>query len=182
MRFLLKKTSNCIVAIRREFYKSESTLKGEMFEEYVRTFLFPKDRYELLYKTPSFDSSDIIKSLTFPDFHFLCKETNKKLCVEAKFRSTYNPNYDVEICKDSQLKRYKDFGSFQSCNVYIILGLGGTCHNPDNLYLVPISKRNTVRIPKDEISMYRVNKKHVINLSYIKSLELGYSNKELNEN
>ena len=105
----------------------ESFKKGEKFENYIRNYLFTKDKFDMLHKTPAYatnkndySSEDSEK----PDFKFKVIRTGKAFWVEAKYRSTYYEDW----CKPSQLERYREIN--KELPVYITLGLGGVTFPP----------------------------------------------------
>lgn len=127
-------------AIKNEILKPKSFVKGEVFEDYVREYLFPEDMYELVHKTHDYKSnnSDYVESSLLPDFKFRCVKTGKEFFVEAKYKS--NPEYfkdKIEWCKPYQLKRYQEID--KDAKVFIILGFGGKPKKPEELILFPLS-------------------------------------------
>ena len=126
-------------AALNEALKPESFYKGEEFENYVRKYIFPSDRYELLHRTHSYtdNKKDYIESTLYPDFLFRCKRTGREFFVEAKFRSRLYDNY-VEWTYPSQLKRYHEIDS--QTPVFLCLGLYGKPKNPEFIFVIPVSK------------------------------------------
>lgn len=127
-------------AVKDEILKPESFAKGEAFEDYVRSYLFPHNYYELIHRTHDYNSNnnDYIESSLQPDFKFRCIKTGKEFFVEAKYKS--NPEYfkdKIEWCKPHQLKRYREID--KETKVFIILGFGGKPKRPDELILFPLS-------------------------------------------
>jgi len=60
---LFDKLSKVAKAAMDEALKPESFSKGDEFEDYVRKYLFPSDRYELVHRTHSYRSQPL-KCLT----------------------------------------------------------------------------------------------------------------------
>ena len=54
---LLNKISRIVKAAANEATKPESFVKGDEFENYVRDVAFPKDKYELVHKTHSYQEN-----------------------------------------------------------------------------------------------------------------------------
>ena len=85
-------------------------VKGEDFETYISDYIFPEDKYTLIYKTPGEEDNAerFIESSLFPDFQFEDKKTGKKFWVEAKYR---RDSYKDKImwASEKQLKRYKEY-------------------------------------------------------------------------
>jgi hypothetical protein len=112
--------------------------KGEAFEGYIREYLFTKDRFDILHRTPSYATNKIdcnIEDTEKPDFKFRAIGTGEVFWVEAKYRSRYRED-KVKCYKPDQLKRYKEFD--KKFPVYITLGLGGAPYSPDQVYFIPV--------------------------------------------
>ncbi len=126
-------------AALNEALKPESFYKGEEFENYVRKYIFPRDRYELLHRTHSYSDNkkDYIESSLYPDFLFRCKKTGRKFYVEAKYRSYFYPDY-IQWAKPKQFDRYKKIN--EKTPVILSLGLGGSPKDPELIFIIPVSK------------------------------------------
>ncbi|WP_203293569.1 hypothetical protein [Luteirhabdus pelagi] len=136
---LINKISRIAKAVVNEIDKPESFVKGDEFENYVREIVFPKDKYELIHKTHSYQENkgDYIESTLYPDFLFRCKKTKKEFYVEAKFRKGFFKD-KVEWTNNKQLKRYKEVNNNKP--VIVCIGLEGTPKHPDFIFLMPVSK------------------------------------------
>ncbi len=97
---------------------------GEAFENYTREELFPKELFELVHKTAKYtdNKEDFQRETLKPDFLFKDKRTGKEFYVECKFRSKKEEDDNAlhEICKDYQIKRYKELNKEKP--VFIVLG------------------------------------------------------------
>jgi hypothetical protein len=119
--------------------KSESVIKGEAFENYVREFIFPKEHFEMVERTHAYEANrkDFVKSSLNPDFKFFDKKRKKEFWLEAKFRSeTYRGK--LEWCSDQQLKRYLE--CHKSTSTFVIIAVGGKPTLPESLYLLSLSQ------------------------------------------
>lgn len=136
---ILSKIYKGIKAGINEINKPESFTKGEDFEKYVREIVFPKDKYDLIQKTHSYQDNkgDYIERTLYPDFLFRCKKTKKEFYVEAKFRANLFKN-KIQWSNDKQLKRYKDINKTKT--VFLCLGFKGTPKSPEQIFIIPISK------------------------------------------
>lgn len=63
---------------------------------------------------------------------------SKKLAIECKFR-TVKSNL-VDICKEEQLLRYKQFGKEKGYQVYLFLGVNHSPSDPKHVFIIPINK------------------------------------------
>lgn len=127
-------------AVKDEISKPKSFAKGEAFEDYVRSYLFHENHYELIHRTHDYNSNnnDYVESSLQPDFKFRCKKTGKEFFVEAKYKS--NPEYfkdKIHWCEPYQLKRYQKID--KHTKVFIILGFYGKPKKPEELFLFPLS-------------------------------------------
>ena len=132
-----------IKAIKQEVDKPASFVKGEEFENYVRTILFPEGKYALLNRTHNYhtNKADFVASSLKPDFEFQCIDTNRKFHVEVKFRDgTYNQYDKIEWCKPYQLKRYRAINKTQK--VFIALGIGERPYKPEEVFIIPLDSIN----------------------------------------
>lgn len=131
-------------AIINEIVKPGSFVKGEQFEEYVRTYMFPKKDYDLVHRTHDYksNSKDYVEDSLKPDFKFRDKKTGKEFYVEVKWRAgRYNREDKIEWCNDKQLKRYKDIDK-SDCKVFVVLGLGDNPKTPEEIILFPVCSCN----------------------------------------
>lgn len=138
---IFKRVGKGLKALADEVSKPESFARGEEFEEYVRKFVFPKGKYELIHVTHAYEKNrnDYVKSSLHPDFKFRCIETDREFFVEVKFRKgTYYKN-KIEWCKQYQLKRYKEIDKNEA-KVFLCLGLGDDPSLPDEVFIIPLSK------------------------------------------
>jgi hypothetical protein len=71
-------------------------------------------------------------------YEFQLREFKRKFAVECKYRRHTKDN--VSVAKPEQLTRYKAFAIEKNLRVYIALGLGGSPHNPKELYLIPLDE------------------------------------------
>lgn len=128
-------------AISEEMQKPESFSKGEEFEDYLRKYTFPKDRYDLIHKTHTYQTNkeDFSESSLYPDYKFRCKETSKEFYVEAKFREGKYYQNKIEWCKPFQLKRYKEIDKTEA-PVFLALGIGDSPNKLGEIFIIPLAK------------------------------------------
>jgi len=74
---------------RKENHIPDAFLKGVDFESYVRDYLFSKDKYTLIERTPDHRGKDaFVFSSKEPDFK-LQSESGKTFLLEAKYRDYF---------------------------------------------------------------------------------------------
>lgn len=110
---------------------------GEIFENYVRQVIFPKEYYDILHRTPKHDYGEFIESSLKPDFKFRDKMTKREFYVEAKYRNCIVDGR-IPLFKMNQLTRYKRYNKYTK--VYILLGFGNDPYDPKFLALIPVDR------------------------------------------
>jgi len=82
-----------VKAVRAEMNKPESYVKGEEFEQYVRRYLFPKERYDPVHQTHDHNANknDFVEASKEPDFKFRSRRSGREFLVEVKYRSGLSP-------------------------------------------------------------------------------------------
>lgn len=125
--------ARAVKAARNVIDEPESFLKGEEFQDFVRSQLFTKDDYDMLERTPNYTKNDYIESSKKPDFKFRSRKTGKEFFVEAKHRSVlYKGAFEF---KPHQLRRYRIIN--EETPVYIVIGVGRP-ESPGQVFLVPL--------------------------------------------
>jgi len=74
--------------------------------------------------------------------------------VEVKFKRIFY-NDKLILCKDWQMKRYKDFGIAFNMPVFILHGVGGTPYNPKDLYIIPLTDDISHVLSIKQVEQYR---------------------------
>jgi hypothetical protein len=76
-----------------EINKPETYVTGDEFEQYVRKYLFPKERYDLVHQTHDYSAnkSDFVETSNEPDFRFRPTRSGREFLVEAKYGSELLP-------------------------------------------------------------------------------------------
>ena len=144
-----------ISAAVNEINKPTSFVKGEEFERYVETTMFPREKYQIVRKTQDYNSNKngYVEDSLKPDFHFRCLETNKEFAIEAKFRnSKYNKHDRITWCNPEQLKRYQAFN--KKIRTFIVLGLGDSAKNPEEVFIFPVSATKFTELYDSFLDMY----------------------------
>ena len=137
--------------------KDQGFVKGEDFETYISRYIFPEDKYTLIYKTPGEEDNAerFIESSLYPDFQFEDKKTGKKFWVEAKYR---RDSYKDKImwASEKQLKRYKEYD--RALPVFIAIGVGGfgNASYPDYLYIIPVRQIKYIGLYESFLRQYEV--------------------------
>ena len=169
----LKKVERGIKALANELKKPDSFIKGEEFEDYVRSYLFPKSSYDLINRTHgyNFNCEDFVESSLKPDFRFRDKGNREEFYVEAKWRSgTYNRENKIEWCSIQQLRRYKAIDKNER-KVFIALGFGDNPAKPGHVAIFPIGSCNYPALYRSFIDKYSFFKDKPVFSSYLWNLK-----------
>jgi hypothetical protein len=152
-----------------EANKPVGYVKGDEFERYVRTALFPRDTYELLSKTHDYadNKGDYITSSKMPDFEFKSKNSGIEFFVEAKYRSKYQAQA-LEWCKLYQLKRYQEINNVTP--VLVAIGLGGQPAAPESVCLIPMKHIKFTKLYPSFLERYEIRPGQPISESYVKRM------------
>ena len=152
-----------------EANKPVSYVKGDEFESFVRAQLFPRESYDLLYKTHDYvdNKDDFIASSKHPDFKFRGRNSGIEFFVEAKFRSKFQDEV-FEWCKLFQLKRYQEIDNITP--VLIAMGLGGCPSTPENIFLIPMQHIKFVKLFPSFLQKYEIHPDRSISESYLKRI------------
>ena len=138
-----------------EISKPETHVVGDEFEQYVRKYLFPKERYDLVRRTHDYNANktDFVESSKEPDYRFRSRRSGREFWVEAKYRSQLHKGA-VEWCKPYQLERYKAID--RAVPVFVAIGLGGQPESPLHVYIVPLKDVRYTRLFPSFLRNYEV--------------------------
>jgi hypothetical protein len=129
--------------------ENENYDKGVEFERYVAQ-IFGKQKDYFTIEEWTRDNSDKregikVESDKNPDFIIRYNPTGERFAIECKFRSQayYNEKLRGNVVRwsiDWQIKRYNDFSYARRIPVFIVIGLGGTPTNPENMFCIPLEE------------------------------------------
>ena len=144
-----------------EANKPGSYVKGDEFENFVRSHIFSHDSYDLLNKTHNYtiNKSDYVETSKEPDFKFRSRTNGKEFFVEAKYRSIFYKGA-LEWCKPYQFKRYKAIDN--KTPVCIALGVGGQPSAPEQVFLIPMKHIKYAKLFPSFLKGYKVSEPHCI--------------------
>lgn len=151
--------SNKSTPLRKSENSNEK--KGNDFENYiVDLFGIKKGYFTLMEWRPdkiSNKSNIYAKSNFFPDLHYEIKNNNiaYQFAVECKYRS--RTASIIKIAIDRQLENYRNFSNDKKCPVFIILGLGGSPQNPNELFIIPLNRAKE-EMPYDQLKTEFIKK------------------------
>jgi len=137
--------------------------KGENFENFVEKKLFSIKNFKLDHRTSSKKQNEFryAEDTKKPDFTFECKESSEKFYVEAKFRSKFNSNNQLELMNESQFDRFNAIEYKEKTPIYLIVGYGGKSTNPEKISLIPLKKISQRKLTKSFIEKYNISPKFI---------------------
>ncbi len=133
--------------------------RGEAFENFVRTVLFPEAYYDLMHHTSSHRENNkrFNHSSRLPDFKFRCKVTLREFWVEAKFRSkAFNNRY--QILSAQQKEGFPEIAEKE--DVFVALGFGGLANDPAYVSLIAYKANMNAEISPEFALSNKIEKKH----------------------
>jgi hypothetical protein len=130
--------------------------KGNDFEAFI-VRKFSKKYFELLdWAGDKYVDGIYAATTTQPDLkmRFKLKDVEVDFAVECKYRSVL-PSTGVEWCTESQLKKYRNFAKEKNMPVFLALGIGGLASQPEELFIVPLAKIETVLLSGVFLNIYK---------------------------
>ena len=149
-----------------EMNKPDTYVAGDEFQQYVREYLFPKERYDLVHRTHDYEANknDFVETSKGPDFKFRSKRSGREFLVEAKYRSRLYQGA-VEWCKPYQLERYKT--NARAMPVFVAIGLGGFPESPQHIFIVPVKHIEYTRLFPSFLKNYEIPADQCVNADRI---------------
>jgi|TARA_Y100000310_G_scaffold267745_1_gene279892 hypothetical protein len=153
----MSKLTQIAKSVYLEATKDKGFVKGEDFEHYVEMCLFPENKYDLIYRTPSetTNAERFVESSLYPDFQFRDRKTKRNFWVEAKYRQDSYKN-KIMWATEAQLKRYKEYD--KKLPVFVAIGVGGygTASIPEFLFIVPVRQIQYVGLYDSFLRKYEI--------------------------
>lgn len=140
---------------------------GNDFEDYV-IGMFDPGRFELIHRTPTHAETGgrFVRSMALPDLRFRDRVSGERFWVEVKYRSRADADGNIMWASPFNIRSYSDAGSRTGEHVFVILGVGGDVHAPENVYCMDL----------DRIRMYTVlfpgtYRRHRLRMGYVTSTD-----------
>ncbi len=118
---------------------TESEEKGRAFEEYVVSH-FNKKYFALKeWRGDKYYQGSYAESNRYPDmeYEFSLDGKTVQFAVECKWRSKFN-NERVTWATEEQADIYRKFEKEKDMPVFVVIGVGGTPSDPEQVYAVPL--------------------------------------------
>ncbi|MDE5820975.1 MAG: hypothetical protein K2H50_09170 [Paramuribaculum sp.] len=114
-----------------------SEQKGRLFEEFVVSLCADKDRFQLLaWRGDKISGQTYALENLLPDLHIRHKLDNAEVeyLMECKYRTSWSED---GIDLSGQFTRYYYAAKERGTELFIVLGVGGTPSNPEELFIIP---------------------------------------------
>ena len=153
----LEKVFKAVSAVNDIFSKPESFNKGDEFESFVRSNIYPQNDYTLLHMTHDYtaNKNDYIETSKEPDFIFKSRKNGDEFYVEAKFRSRFYKQ-TIEWCKPYQLKRYKAIEINKKIPIFVVIGVGAIPKSPLHVYRIPLKDIKYTKLYLSFLTKYEI--------------------------
>lgn len=139
-RFFITRFNKACKSFKQQLSKSKNAVKGTVFEDYVRSVLFPKSDFNLVHRTPDYDPEDCQDTIKLPDFLFEFRaDRSHKIAIEAKYISAFNTTYR-EFASKQQYDRHNKFQKIEDVKVFVVFGVGGSPYKPNEVFIVPLKR------------------------------------------
>ena len=77
---------------------------------------------------------------SYPDLLIEEAETKRRIAIECKWRNHINDASMKDLFLSEQLSTYQKFSEEKCLPVFIVLGIGGSPSDPNNVYIIPLEK------------------------------------------
>jgi len=128
---------------------------GDDFEKFI-VQKFDKKYYTIKdWAGDKYINGTYAKTTPQPDIllEFKLRQKSSQLSVECKWRKNLYKN-GVEIAKQEQFERYRDFQMDMDIPVFIAIGIGGKGQSPEQLFIVPLSEIESNYIHINKLKNY----------------------------
>ncbi len=133
-----------IPAIKRQLKKPDVT-DADMFKDFVSNDLFPDLDIVVPLNFPE-------QNLCTPDISFLDTNTNFEFYIKCFYCADVKKNH-FKWCTDQAFRSYQNLTGLP---LFIIVGLGGPSHFPDELYMLPFSKISSNKLSMSQLNQHKI--------------------------
>ena len=144
--YLQKETLNFLQEEQFPYIKIDSKEKGDDFEKFViQLFDFKSNRFVLKeWRSDKYIDGIYPESNHYPDFEIelITKNYISSFAVECKFRSSWSQDDTINWAKYRQIINYDNYSKQKGFPVFIILGVGGSPKDPNEIYIFSLDEVN----------------------------------------
>lgn len=133
---------------------------GLAFEQYI-VKNFDKAYFTLLHwRGDKYIDGHYPLSNLEPDLDFMYQDTARKesFAIECKWRRGFTNNA-ITLAEERQLTNYRNYQAEKNYPVFIVLGVGGTGSQPEDVYIIPLNEITSPVITKERLGKYYRYKK-----------------------
>lgn len=125
-------------------FSEENLEKGDMFEDHISTLF---NEY-----------FSIERNQAFPDFLIKSNSNRDKFAVECKWKKQlYEDSFWIE---ERQFINYKEYQNEYNIPFFMVLGLGGTASEPDQIFIIPLKRLQYRDIKKHYLDKFKRKNKY----------------------
>ena len=120
---------------------TDAERKGQAFEMFVRDHFSHKEYSLVEHVNDKASHEHVTERSKYPDMVFRHRSSDTKFAVECKYRSDWEPNGSapqIEWAEKHNIDNYLHFAEERKMDVVIVIGIGGTAENPDEVYAAPL--------------------------------------------
>jgi hypothetical protein len=142
--------------ISPETYPGQGPSIGKAFENYTLKFLFRREDFIFLERTPDYTSDWDLFALNAlkPDFKFRDRQTGQDFYVEVKFRQRHKKCNEIRWARPLQLSRYMFYN--QSLPTFLLMGIGDDPESPSLVSLIPLGQACYPRLFIQKIKRFEI--------------------------
>lgn len=126
---------------KEETEQKDNYQRGKEFEDWA-LYLFPAESFNIIHKTVGGADLDgrYTEDCIYPDYKLRDKKTRTEFWVECKFRSRRGEKGSLEWTDYKHLQRYKRIREEFGIKLYILIGIGGTPDDPNEILFFDLDK------------------------------------------
>ncbi|MDZ4809817.1 MAG: hypothetical protein SGI96_16370 [Bacteroidota bacterium] len=154
---LFSQPPNVEVAVNLPEFTAEELKKnnGLAFEKYV-VKNFDKNYFKLLnWRGDKYVDGHYPLSSMEPDLDYLYRDSGRQqlFAIECKWQQATNANA-VKLADERKLNNYRNYQTTKNYPVFVILGIGGTGSEPNNLFIIPLNEISDPLTSKEKLAKY----------------------------
>lgn len=130
---------------------------GREFEDYVIGKLQQKKRWFKILNRRSdqcLPNGETLPDNSNPDLEIeaiLLPTKKETIAIECKYRSKWCTDETIQWCKEHNLENYRKFSDKHKMPVFVVLGVGGTCSSPQEMFCFKLTSSTYTRVTKHDM-------------------------------
>lgn len=141
-----------------ESTREQNLKKGGEFENWVVSKFDSRYFKVLEWRGDKASHGHYAESSRSPDLEmdFALKEQTMRFAVECKWRKSFYRD-GIEWSYPGQIDSYRSFASTRKMPVFVVLGVGGTPGDPNEVFVVPLPELKSPFVPRAFLMGFRRN-------------------------